>query len=120
MDDLKLAAELNATGLEGVTFVPIQFTPAASVHKSQLCKGVYIMLNDPERCQVVSMGVEMSRVLYRLYPADFKLDKIKHLLLDPATLESIREGKSLAEIKQAWQAKLDEFNQARGKYLLYK
>jgi len=120
VNDLKLAAELNAAGLEGVTFVPIQFTPAASVHKGQLCKGVYIMLNDPERCQVVSMGVEMSRVLYRLYPADFKLDKIKHLLLDPATLESIREGKSLAEIKQAWQAKLDEFNQARGKYLLYK
>src|SRR3979409_1771966 len=31
IDDVKLAAELNDAGLPGVRFVPIQFTPTASV-----------------------------------------------------------------------------------------
>jgi uncharacterized protein YbbC (DUF1343 family)/CubicO group peptidase (beta-lactamase class C family) len=119
IDDVKLAAELNAAGLEGVSFVPIQFTPTTSVHKGALCKGVYIMLNDPVRCDVVTVGIEMARTLQRLYPKDFNLDKIKHLLLHPATLEALRAGRSMADIKALWQPKLDEFNQARSKYLIY-
>ena len=46
IDDVKLADELNRAGLPGVGFVPIRFTPTASVHKGQPCGGVYVMLND--------------------------------------------------------------------------
>jgi uncharacterized protein YbbC (DUF1343 family)/CubicO group peptidase (beta-lactamase class C family) len=120
IDDIQLAAELNGAGLDGVAFVPIQFTPAASIHKGQPCRGVYIMLNDPARCRVVDIGILMASTLHRLHPKDFNLDKIKHLLLDPDTLEAVRGGKSLREIKALWQAKADEFIQRRAKYLLYK
>ena len=41
-DDVKLADALNAAGLPGVRFMPVQFMPTYSVHKGQLCKGVYI------------------------------------------------------------------------------
>src|SRR6476619_1773521 len=44
IDDIKLARELNAANLPCVLFVPIQFTPKASVYKDKLCKGVIIFL----------------------------------------------------------------------------
>src|SRR5690606_31486281 len=44
IDDLKLAAELNNADLEGVRFIPIRFTPDASVFKDKECRGVNIIL----------------------------------------------------------------------------
>lgn len=119
VDDLKLAAELNGAGLEGVRFVPIQFTPTYSVHKGQLCKGVYILLTDREACHVVDVGIEMARTLYRLYPDKFPIEKISHLLLHPPTLEAIKASKTLAEIHNGWQKELDQFKSIRAKYLMY-
>jgi len=119
IDDVKLAAELNNTGLNGVTFVPVQFTPTFSVHKDQLCKGVYVMLNDPDHCPVVQVGLELARTLHRLYPNDFPVDKIKHLLLHPSTLEMIQDGKPMPEIVQSWSARQTDFMKLRAKHLLY-
>ncbi len=120
IDDMKFAAELNRANLPGVSFVPIRFTPTTSVHKGTNCGGVYIMLNDRDRCNVVDVGLEMARTLYRLYPNDFKPDKIKHLLLHPATLEAIKADKPLNEIHAAWKPALEEFQKRREKCLLYR
>ena len=68
VDDVKLAEALNGAGLPGVRFVPIQFTPTYSVHKGQLCKGVYILLTDRDRCSVVDVGLLIAETLYRLLP----------------------------------------------------
>ncbi len=119
IDDVRFAAELNRAGLPGVSFVPIRFTPTASVHKGESCGGVYIMLNDRDRCPVVELGVLMAQTLCRLYPKQFNPDKIAHLLLHPPTLEAIKAGKPLAEIRAAWQADLDQFRARRQKFLLY-
>src|SRR5258708_27670287 len=43
IDDVKLAQELNNEGLPGVRFLPIRFTPRASVFKEQACGGGYIL-----------------------------------------------------------------------------
>src|SRR6185369_14552788 len=57
IDDLKLAAKLNRLGLVGVRFVPIRFTPSASVFKGKLCGGVSILLIDRHQCPVVDIGI---------------------------------------------------------------
>lgn len=119
IDDLKLAEELNNTGLPGVRFIPIRFTPTYSVHKGEQCNGVNILLTDRDRCNVVDIGLLIAETLYRLYPNDFKLEKIEHLLLDPPTLEAIKEGKPLKEIRAGWQKELNEFEKRRGKCLIY-
>ena len=49
IDGARLAVELNNATLPGVRFVPIRFTPAASVHKDRLCGGVRILLTDRDR-----------------------------------------------------------------------
>ena len=118
-DDVKLAEALNGAGLPGVRFVPVQFTPIYSVHKGQLCKGVYIMLTDRDRCSVVDAGLLIAETMYRLYPKSFEPDKMRHLLLHPPTLEAVKADKPLKEIRALWQTDLDQFKQRRAKYLIY-
>jgi uncharacterized protein YbbC (DUF1343 family) len=119
INDLRLAAELNQAHLPGISFVPIRFTPSASVHKGERCGGVYILLTDRERCDVVDAGLLIAKTVYRLYPKEFKIDKISHLLLHPPTLEALKADKSLAEIHALWKTDLDAFDKRREKYLIY-
>lgn len=119
IDDLNLAQELNAAGLPGVRFVPVQFTPTNSVHKDKLCRGVYILLTDRDACDVVDVGLQIAKTVYRLYPKDFPIDKMSRLLLHPPTLEALKADRSLDEIHALWQKDLEEFQKVRAKYLLY-
>lgn len=120
IEETRLAEELNRAGLPGVRFVPIQFTPTASVHQGQLCQGVYILLTDRDQCPVVNVGLLIAKVLHRWYPAQFNVDKIKHLLIDSATLEAVKGDQSLGEITGLWKSGLAEFEQRRARYLMYK
>jgi uncharacterized protein YbbC (DUF1343 family) len=120
IDDMQLAEELNRAGLPGVRFIPIQFTPTYSVHKGHLCKGVFILLTDRDRCNVVDVGLQIAETAYRLYPKDFDPGKMDHLLLDKSTLEAVKANQPLKEIRAGWQKNLDEFQKRRAKYLLYK
>jgi uncharacterized protein YbbC (DUF1343 family) len=100
--------------------VPVRFTPTSSLHKGQDCGGVYIMLTDRNRCNVVDMGLLIAKTLYQWYPKEFNPDKIKHLLLHRRTLEAIISDKPLNEIRTGWKADLDEFQTRREKFLIYK
>jgi len=119
IDDRAFAAELNRAGLPGVSFVPIRFTPKASVFKDQECGGVYLMLTDRDACKVVDVGIVLALTLQKLYPKEFPLAKVGTLLQHPPTEEAIREGKSLSEIKALWATDLGEFNARRASFLLY-
>jgi uncharacterized protein YbbC (DUF1343 family)/CubicO group peptidase (beta-lactamase class C family) len=119
INDLKFAEELNSAGLPGVRFVPIRFTPIASVFKNKACGGVYIVLTDRDHCDVVDIGIQMAIILRHDYPEQFELDKIKHLLLDEPTLEAIKKGDALQAIHQSWAPAQKNFEQRRAKFLLY-
>jgi uncharacterized protein YbbC (DUF1343 family)/CubicO group peptidase (beta-lactamase class C family) len=119
IDDIQLANELNHADLEGVSFIPIQFTPEYSVHKGEHCRGVQILLTDREACNSVDVGIVIAETLYRLYPHEFSPEKIERLLVHPVTLEAIKANKPLKEIHALWQPDLDQFQKLRSKYLLY-
>lgn len=119
IDDVRLAEELNRAELPGVSFVPIRFTPTYSVHKAANCGGVYIMLNDRDRCNVVDVGLQIARTLCQLYPNQFNVDKTKHLLLHAPTLAAVKANTPLNEIRASWKADVDDFLKRREKYLIY-
>ncbi|PYM14193.1 MAG: hypothetical protein DME18_07310, partial [Verrucomicrobia bacterium] len=106
VDDTKLATELNHAALAGVRFVPIRFTPTASVFKDKPCGGVCLMITDRDALDAVDVGIALALALQRLYPKDFALDKVQHLLQHPPTLDAIKAGKTLAEIKRLWESDL--------------
>jgi uncharacterized protein YbbC (DUF1343 family) len=120
IDDVKLAAELNRAALPGVTFVPIRFQPTASVHKGQACGGVYILLNDRTQCNVVDVGLLIAKTVFRLYPNEFPVDKMKSLLRHATTLAALKEDQPLAAIRATWRRDLEEFQQRRARYLIYR
>lgn len=120
IDDVKLAHELNAADVPGIRFVPIRFTPKASVFKDQECRGVYLMLLDRERCPVVDVGLQVAVTLQQLYPKDFALAKLQTLLKDKDVVDGIRSGKTVQELKQPWDAELEAFRKRREAFLLYR
>lgn len=120
LDGRKLATYLNGRGLAGVRFVPVRFTPRASVYKEQECGGVNLVVTDRARFRAVRAGLEMAVALRRLYPNDWKVEDYRRLLVNEDTLERVRRADEPESIERAWAAQLADFRRARARALLYK
>ena len=115
----RLAEYLNQRGIPGVRFVPLRFTPNASVFKDQQCGGVNIIITDRALFRPLVTGIEMALALRKLYPNDWQVDKYLRLLVNADTLERVKRGESAKEIVDSWNAGLQEFRRARAEILLY-
>jgi uncharacterized protein YbbC (DUF1343 family)/CubicO group peptidase (beta-lactamase class C family) len=120
LDGRKLAAYLNGRGLAGVSFVPVRFTPRASVYKGEECGGVNLVVTNRALFKPVRAGLEIAVALRRLYPQEWKVDDLMRLLANADTLERVKRGDEPASIAASWQARLEEFRRARSQVLLYK
>ena len=114
-----LAEYLNQRGVPGVRFVPVRFTPNASVFKDKECGGVNIIVTDRGTFRPLLAGLEMAVALRKLYPNDWKVDSYLRLLANADTLERLKRGESAREIMTSWNAGLQEFRKAREAILLY-
>ena len=119
LDGPKLAAYLNARKIGGVRFVPVRFTPKSSVFKNEDCGGVNIVVTDRARFQSVLTGVEIAVALHRLFPAEWKIDRYSHLLVNAETLARLQRGDSVEEVARSWATSLENFRRTRAKYFLY-
>jgi uncharacterized protein YbbC (DUF1343 family) len=115
----KLAEVLNERGIPGVRFVPVRFTPKASVFKDEVCGGVNIIVTDRVAFRPLLTGIEMALALRKLYPNDWKVDSYLRLLVNTDTLERVKRGESAREIVASWNSGLQEFRRARAEILLY-
>jgi len=115
----KLAEVLNQRGLQGVRFVPVRFTPNASVFKGEPCGGVNIIVTDRAAFRPLLTGIEMALALRKLYPNDWKVDSYVRLLVNTDTLERVKRGDSARDIVASWNDGLQEFRKARETILLY-
>ena len=115
----QLAEYLNRRGLPGVRFVPLRFTPNASVFKDQQCEGVNIIITDRALFRPLLTGIEMALALRALYAKDWQVDKYLRLLVNAATFERVKRGVSAKEIVDSWNTGLQEFRRSRAAVLLY-
>lgn len=115
----ELASRLNGRRMPGVRFVPVRFTPDASVFKDESCGGINIIITDRKQFQPVQMGIEIAVMLRRLYPEQWKVDAYLRLLVNAATLEQVKRGDAPEEIIRSWTTSLDEFRRTRSRVLLY-
>ncbi len=115
----KLAEHLNQRSLPGVRFVPIRYTPKASVFKDEQCGGVNIIITDRAAFRPLLTGMEMALALRKLYPNDWKIDSYLRLLVNADTLERIKRGEAARDIVASWNESLQEFRRARAEVLLY-
>ena len=115
----ELTAELNRRAVPGVRFETTLFTPDDGMYKGQYCQGVSIIIANRAELNSMRMGLEIAATLHRLYPQQFRLEKIIELLGSQATLERLERGDDTARIIAGWSDELDKFRATRAKYLLY-
>ncbi len=116
----ELAAYLNGRGIGGVRFVPVTFTPTASVYSGQECQGVNVILTDRNEFDAPELGIELAAALHKLYPADFKIERMQDLLVNQSVYDALVAGEDPRRIAQDWQEGLEKFEKVREKYLIYK
>jgi uncharacterized protein YbbC (DUF1343 family)/CubicO group peptidase (beta-lactamase class C family) len=116
----EFAAYLNTRGMAGVRFVPMTFTPTASVYSGQACQGVNIVLTDRNGFDAPELGMELAAALHKLYAADFKIEKMQALLVNQSVYQALAAGQDPRRIAQDWMEELEKFQKIREKYLIYK
>jgi uncharacterized protein YbbC (DUF1343 family)/CubicO group peptidase (beta-lactamase class C family) len=119
IDGRRLAEALSNAKLPGVRFVPVRFTPRASVHKDAECGGVNIIVTDRAAFEPVITGLEMAVQLKKLFPKDFSIERFNRLLVNQKVFDAFRQGSDARALKQIWESDLDGFRAIRRKYLLY-
>ncbi len=119
MKSRELASYLNARAIAGVRFVPITFTPTSSNYAGQKCEGVNLVLTDRNALDGPELGIELAAALRKLYPADYKMERMMELLVNQNVYDGLAKSEDPRRIAQDWQQALENFEAMRKKYLLY-
>ncbi len=119
LDGQKLAAELNARGAPGVSFVPIEFTPTSSKFAKDKCGGVNILITDRARFEPLRTGFEVAAALRKLYPDQWETKSYDRLLSNENVLQAVRDGKPAEELEAVSREGVAEFLRRRARVLLY-
>ncbi len=115
----ELAAYLNARAISSVRFVPVVFTPSSGTATGERCEGVNLIVLDRNTLDAPELGIELASAMHKLYPADFKLERMGDLLVNQSALQAISAGDDPRRIAEEWEAGLQRFIEIRKKYLLY-
>jgi uncharacterized protein YbbC (DUF1343 family)/CubicO group peptidase (beta-lactamase class C family) len=116
----ELAKYLNGRNISGVRFVPLNFTPNASVYSGQKCEGVNIVVVDRNAFDGPELGLELASALHKLYPEQYHLDRMIELLPNRAQYDAVTAGQDPRRIAEDGREALDKFQKVREKYLIYK
>ena len=116
---VELAAALNARKIEGVRFVPVQFTPASGTLAHQQCSGVQILVINRETVDSAELGLELVAALKKFYPQQFEMEKVADVLANQAAFRALQAGEDPRRIADDWRDRLDRFMAIRAKYLIY-
>lgn len=130
VDAEQFARHLNDLHLPGVFFRSCIFRPTFQKHAGVSCGGVQIHVTDRNAFEPVITGVAMVKVVYDLYPREFRWKEPPYEYVydrNPfdviAGTSSIREafekGTTIEELQNNWNEGLDAFRRVREKYLLY-
>ncbi len=118
----RLAATLNASGLEGVVFYPEDKTPSKDIYSGKLCHGVTMKIADRARLRPMDIFVRAVCALRdKAYYREFRFDE-GALRLTPGNnvYKAVFESKDPPEkIIEDFHAQCRDFDNIRRRYLLY-
>jgi uncharacterized protein YbbC (DUF1343 family)/CubicO group peptidase (beta-lactamase class C family) len=119
MDSKAVAASLMKGSFPGVLIQEIDFKPDSSKFAHELCHGLHFSVTDSRVFQPVRLGIGIAMTLWEVHGDLFELDKVNGLLFHPATLQAIRDKKTLQEITALWEPDQAAFRQRCADILLY-
>ncbi len=71
LEPFSLSRKANGLGLAGVGFTPAHFTPTASKHAHQKCKGLQLHVLDKHTFRPVATALALINLIAKEYPGDF-------------------------------------------------
>ncbi len=119
MDGRALAYVLNAKGLPGVRFIPVEFTPHASKFEGEKCRGINLLITDRSRFLAVRTGIEIALALRALHLEEWQASKYMTLLASRLAMDGVLAGEEYAALAKRWTPDLRGFTQARNHFMLY-
>ena len=79
-----------------------------------------IVLLERNTLDAPELGIELASALRKLYPQNYKMDRMIEILANQPVYDAIVQGHDPRRIAQDWQEQLEKFQQLRQKYLIYK
>ncbi|HLK57768.1 MAG TPA: DUF1343 domain-containing protein [Chthonomonadaceae bacterium] len=119
LDGRLLAADLNSRELPGIRFIPVRFTPHASVHANAACGGVNFHILCRNRFVPVLTGLAVAAALHRLFPHDWDPARYDRLLANKPAYDAFLSGATAEALVASWQPQVEAFRNRRKPYLLY-
>jgi uncharacterized protein YbbC (DUF1343 family) len=120
----QLVTALLESGLGGIGFDPVEFTPDTSKFAGQMCQGVSLWASESVSFLPVRTGLTILATLLRLYP-----DQTHFLSGNPPFFDrligqawvrpALLDGTAVATIEAQWQDGLARFAERRTPFLLY-
>ena len=65
------------------------------------------------------LGIELASALRKLYPSDYKIERMAELLVNQVAYDALVAGRDPRRMAQDWQDGLEKFEIVRKKYLIY-
>lgn len=103
----------------GARFVPITFTPTASVYKGGACEGVAVVITNRAVLRPVSLGMGIGYALRKLYPQEWEGQKALGLLANHEVHAMLMDGAPPERIVQRMERDAQAFLKRRERFLLY-
>jgi uncharacterized protein YbbC (DUF1343 family) len=107
----EITDKLNSINLHGVRFESVNFTPQKSMkakwpkYENEICNGAKIIILDKKNLSPLTIGVEIIRSIYELYPQKFKFlesNFIDKLYGSNQLRIQVISKASIEEIKESW------------------
>ncbi|MGB9718262.1 MAG: exo-beta-N-acetylmuramidase NamZ family protein [Thermoproteota archaeon] len=98
-----------------------RFIPFSSKHKGQVCRGVHLLVQDPEEVRPFKVAVHIIQSVLETNPVEFEVDhgKMDRLLGDSETRRNILSGMSVEEIVSKLREEQKKFKARIRRILLY-
>ncbi len=121
IDSEALARSLNEKELEGVRFLPENFTPDKSKYSGIKCRGVRIIVIDKEKINPFTVGMVIINEIYQSYPDyfEFKSDFFDKLYGGNDLRLAILNQEGLSDLIERNDKDVSQFIELRKSSLLY-
>jgi uncharacterized protein YbbC (DUF1343 family) len=115
----RFVAALQSARVPGVRFVPVYFTPNTDKNQGVRCGGASLLITDTEKLNSVLLGLTLISTLNKLYPNEFKMDRIGEYLGNESAMRMLKEDKSPSEVLRRDDPVLKRFLTKRQRALIY-
>lgn len=113
------AAALNQLQLPGVRFIPTSFTPTERQFAKEKCNGVFIQMTNRDTLNGVDVGLAMMTTLRRLYPKDWKPEKLMVICVNKKLVDAVTKGATFGQLQAIAKQGVASYADRRAKALIY-